>query len=222
MNDISPWVDSDVKQACRDRIVSVSNQLLPQVGKVFTLPSKEALCAHTFRKAWPSCNIVGVEKIKRVWKQIDKTCNMDVINCSLSDYVKHIPPFMRFHFDVAYFDLVGSASPKNVGDIVSFIANNNVFHKGRASVIAMTFNSRCIHANRDITDKVLDDICDNVWFNNDEYVEYNPETAAALVMGRLSQKIKMIRVLDLHHVEQYQAQESSTPMFFMILHLEKY
>jgi hypothetical protein len=212
------WSNSDPKQACRDKIVEVANQQLPRVQQVFTLPSEEALCAKTFRSTWPMCAMVGVERQKGIFERMDRSSGIVMRRCTLREYIAS-QTLPEHHCDVAFFDLVGPASLPNLGDIVDFVANDLVVHRKNPMVMAVTFNSTFRH-DRD-ANRVLDAITTDVWHETGELIGYTIETVTALLCQKIRERTRVRRLSVVHH-ESYQAQDGSTPMFFIILLVEKY
>jgi hypothetical protein len=215
------WANSETKQLIRHGITYWADQLLGvrNVKNVFTLPSKDALCANTFRESWPNCSLFGVERVKKIWKEIDRSSGIYVFNCSLRDYIKQNTQLRGDHFDVAFFDFTGAASETNVKVVTDWVSNENVVHRGKKSIVAVTFNGS---DRRYGTGRIVKKIGKQVHFDEEEKPFYNSETSANLVMDEIQNAVKRIRVLSLLHCEDYQSQEDSQLMYFFILVVEKY
>jgi hypothetical protein len=217
----TPWSDSEAKQDCRNWIVTAANQNLDTTCplNIFTLPAQEALCAKTFRQYWPHAVIFGVERLVNVFKKVDRSSGIFMRRCSLNDYLKKDTTLMGDHFDVAFFDFTGAATEKNVKSVVKFVSNENVVHKRKKSVIAVTFNSNDRQYG---VKRIANKINKTVHSEEDEVLNYNAKTAMNLLVEEIGESVQRVRILQILHYQTYKAQDDSVPMFFGILLIEKY
>lgn len=196
------------KQRCRDLLCSRSKEVLgTSIKKILTLPSREALCYHTFNKAFKRAKIVCIERdldiCEDLWKQ-----DIDCINTTIQDYAQE-KTRVEQHHDVLFLDYYSFMSKSILEDLKALIKNRNILHKGKRAVIGITL-MKGMRQNKDETLKIMQ----NYIYKGERLVMSNTvDSVGEALCNFLGCEFELDEVTDLDRIE-YRAQDNSTPMYF--------
>jgi hypothetical protein len=146
------------KQACRDALCLIARSYLGDPKKILTLPGRELLCVKTFKKHFPSSNILGIE---RNTDDFEIICSKGVncTNATVREYVSN-QTLPTQHLDLVFLDYFSYLSPEIITDITSLLKNRNLLHKGKPFVLGLTL-MKAMRGSKDETLDFMRDYIDN-------------------------------------------------------------
>jgi hypothetical protein len=201
------------KEWCRNRICTLAKEHLPKVSKIFTLPSKEALCYTTFKKSFPKASVVCIERDRDICKQLWLK-DIDATHTTISEYAEERKRSEKHH-DVCFLDYYSFLSEKVIKEIDVFTSNDNILHPEEESIIAITL----MKGMRVGKTKTMKFVADHTYKSNIYEVDNNLETTGNALHVFLATKFNNV---DLLEKLEYSAEEGkSTKMYFYVFKIRK-
>ena len=202
------------KQEVRNLICSHSENIIPNVKKIFTLPSKEALCYYTFKERFPKANISCIERdesIARILWDKDIECQVTTIK----DYAKSKVTLERHH-DIVFLDYYSFLSAGILDEIKTFVTNDNIIHPNKDVIVGITL----MKAMRRDGEKTLDLLSDYRYKGYRSGTDNEVSQVASGILGFLDIEC-YLRDVELLESLEYKASKNSTSMYFLLLKIVK-
>jgi hypothetical protein len=205
------------KQKTRELICQYAMSELNKVGHAFTLPSRQALCIKTFKRYFPKIQVTGVELDKAICKVVqDKgyICENSTVRQFAQEKLRPTK-----HFDIVFLDYFSYLSSNIFKDIDEFINNDNIMHKGKSTIFAITLseNQRCNENKRNETLALL---ANYKWESNRYGVSADLKDVTNGIVGFISDNSKVKECIELH-CNDYKATDKSKMMYFILLKIVK-
>jgi hypothetical protein len=204
------------KQAIRYSICNQAELTLGKdnIKKIFTLPSREALCYYVFKERFPKASIACIEREKEIVEHLHSK-DIECLHTDIKNYSKERTVLERHH-DIVFLDYYSFLSTNILSEIKAFISNDNIIHKGKPSLVGITLMKGMRKGKED----TLDLLSDYRWEGYRTGTENNIGDVTEGILGFLDLE------LDIHNIEvlesiEYKAQEQSTPMYFILLKITK-
>lgn len=200
------------KQNCRDLLCLRSDEYIgyENVKKIFTLPSREALCYKTFKSHYKRPKIVCVERDEEICSYLWDEKNIDCINSSIQEYANEkVSP--EQHHDVVFLDYYSFLSENIKRDIRAFIANRNILHKEKKMILGLTLQK----GMRKGKEATLESMRDYLYKGHRREMLNTLELTEEFLHNYLACDFDLEEVATLESRE-YQAAEGSTPMYFFV------
>ena len=242
-----PYDTTDgLKHQCRLDFVAALHKHSKNPSHFFLLPSESGHDSRLLRTEFPNCSLRGVEKDSKVFARMDRSSGIIVENMSVHTWVTTVAPHLKpHHFDGIFFDYEGFASPTNVADICEFVSKDHLIYPGKPTVIAMTFGK---YPRTEMT-SIEQMVRLRAWLEEHEEKRRDgwntPLNVAGMVSGFIDAGMpdeldpplrrisappikrthplrSQLRRLEIIHAVEYQCNETSRPMFFIILVVEKF
>lgn len=206
------------KQRCRELICELADQEIgySQVKKIFTLPSKEALCYEVFKRHYKRPRIVCIERDPEICEYLWDEKNIDCTNTTVRDYSQEkVSP--EQHHDIIFLDYYSFLSKDILEDIKCFLENDNILHKNKKSIIAITL-MKGMRVNKNNTISVMREF---IYQGERKEITNNVENVTNAIKNYISclsidcKEVKLLESLE------YKAGENSSPMYFLVFSVEK-
>jgi len=203
------------KQSCRDLICDVAGSELDQIKKVFTLPSREALCYHTFTKRYPKAKIACVEREQKIcetlWDQ-----GIDCTKTTVREYCNERKRPEQHH-DIVFLDYYSFLSEDILNDVRAFLANDNILHPGKPFVLALTL-AKGMRVHKDATLSALQTY---VYDGERTGVQNDLDAVASALTGMIACDFLDFRDVRLAEAVEYRASSNSAQMYFVVFVITK-
>lgn len=130
---------SGPKQKCREILCKEAKKQLGEEPKaILTLPYKEILCVNTFRKHFPNVNIIGIEREKDIYHEINDK-GVYCYNCDVREFA-YKSTLLAPHFDIMFLDYYSYLNENVLKDLVSILKNRNIIHKNKSVILGLTLS----------------------------------------------------------------------------------
>jgi hypothetical protein len=220
------------KQECREAFIAAVRANIVQPRNFFLLPSQDAYDADLVHQHWPQARITGVEKDTAIFDHLDRQHpNIYPFKMTVHQYVSHFRHITQPPFDAAFIDYTGTASLTNVADVCEFTAHL----AAPTFILGLTF----IKNARSKMSSVEGMIRDTIWLEEEEVYGQKPLNTtlnvATMVCTALNQGVSpgggrektpplahKLSSLDILDQREYQADETSTKMHFIILRVRRF
>jgi hypothetical protein len=202
------------KQEIREMICYHAKQEIPNVRKIFTLPSREALCYHTFKKKFPVANIECIERKEDIVDELhDKG-----IECKWTDIKTYATLGIKeMHHDVVFLDYYSFLRENILDEIKTFVGNDNIIHSDKPCILGITL-SKGMRRDKDLT---LDLLSEFRWKGHRTGTENNIEQVTEGIHGFLDISFNLTE-LEVLYTKQYEADDDkSATMYFILLKIVK-
>jgi hypothetical protein len=207
-------IDKGPKQQVRNLICSHAENEIGNVKRIFTLPSKEALCYHTFKLKFPQSAVSCIEReasIVRILHDKDIDCEQTTI----LDFAVSKTRLER-HFDVVFLDYYSYLTGDILNEIRAFINNDNIIHPTKPTILAITL----MKAMRSDKSETLDLLSKYRWQGYRSGTNNDVNQVAEGLLGFIEVEFDFTNVKLLESF-QYQATGNSAPMYFILLKITK-
>lgn len=201
------------KQQVRNLLCSHAAKL-PTVRKIFTLPSREALCYYTFKQKFPTAAITCIENQKDIVKILHEK-DIECQHTDIKTYANNVVNLERHH-DVVFLDYYSFLSAGILEEIKAFIGNDNIIHQGKPTILGITL-MKGMRQNKQDT---LDLLSKYRWKGYRTGTENTLKAVSEGVCGFLDIEFEFTDIKLLESVE-YSASKGSTPMYFLLFKLLK-
>lgn len=209
---------SGEKQNCRELICSIADEQLGQanIKKIFTLPSREALCYHTFKKHYKKAKVVCIERDTEIWRYLCEVKDIDCVNTTISEYSKERVSREQHH-DIVFLDYYSFLSKKILEDVQGFVTNDNIVHANKKFVLAITLQKN-IRRDKDTTISLLKDY---IYRGNKKDIQNTIENVSIGITNYISCNMMDFKEVKLVEAKEYRANKNSADMYFIVISVEK-
>jgi hypothetical protein len=184
------------------------------IKKIFTLPSKEALCYYNFKERFPKASIKCIEYKEEIVKILHNK-DIECQHINIKDYAKNIINLERHH-DIIFLDYYSFLSKNILDEISAFITNDNIIHPNKTSIIGITL----MKAMRQDKNETLELLSDYRYKGDRKGTKNEVAQIAEGLENFLDVNFNLSNIEELEAIE-YKADKKSTSMYFILLKVTK-